>query len=60
MSKAQECPRCGESYTPPLHALSRRDKKTEICPPCGTSEALEDYAGVKYYGKVYWVEVGEA
>ena len=54
MSEAKECPRCSESYTPPFAALSRRDNKTEICPACGTSEALEDYAGVRYDGKVYW------
>ena len=54
MSEENECHRCGEGYAPGFAALSRRDNKTEICPPCGTSEALEDYAGVKYHGKVYW------
>lgn len=35
------CPACGKSYdTRP--ALSRRDGKTDICPDCGTREALED------------------
>ena len=35
------CPRCKEEYTD-YPALSRRDNKTEICPMCGTVEALED------------------
>nr|WP_083628014.1 DUF4314 domain-containing protein [Hornefia porci] len=46
------CPVCGGSLT--CHpALSRRDNKTEICPDCGTREALaaigvdiEDQEGV--------------
>jgi predicted RNA-binding Zn-ribbon protein involved in translation (DUF1610 family) len=35
------CPKCGERYTE-FPALSRKDNKTEICPDCGTREALED------------------
>lgn len=34
------CPKCGESYSEPP-ALSRVDNKTEICPLCGTKEALD-------------------
>lgn len=40
------CPLCGKTYTE-YPALSRRDNKTEICPACGTREALEDYCGFK-------------
>lgn len=35
------CPKCGREYTE-YPALSREDNKTEICPDCGTREALED------------------
>lgn len=38
------CPICGQEYTAPP-AISRKDNKTEICPDCGTQEAL-DAAGV--------------
>ena len=34
------CPLCGCNYTG-HPALSRRDNKTQICPDCGTREALE-------------------
>lgn len=34
------CPRCGQSYRG-IPALSRTDNKTQICPDCGTREALE-------------------
>ena len=40
------CPRCGDML--PLDrpgALSRRDNETEICPTCGTKEALIDMMG---------------
>lgn len=37
------CPICGETYTE-HPAISRKDNKTEICPECGLSEALENYA----------------
>ena len=33
------CPLCGKRYTAPP-ALSRRDNATNICPECGTMEAL--------------------
>ena len=35
------CPRCGKPYSG-YPALSRRNNTTEICPDCGTREALED------------------
>lgn len=34
------CPKCGQSYHEPP-ALSRVDGRTQICPDCGTREALE-------------------
>lgn len=34
------CPICGQSYYEPP-ALSREDGKTQICPDCGTREALQ-------------------
>ena len=34
------CPICGKEYTG-YPALSRKDDRTEICPDCGTKEALE-------------------
>jgi hypothetical protein len=37
------CLKCGELYVKGKGALSRRDNKTEICPTCGTREALEDF-----------------
>ena len=39
------CPRCGKEYRG-VPALSRTDNKTNICPDCGTREALESL-GVK-------------
>lgn len=33
------CPRCSVSYSD-YPALSRVDNKTDICPKCGTDEAL--------------------
>ena len=41
-----KCPRCSKGMSRPFVALSRKDNKTEICPECGTAEALEAY--VKY------------
>lgn len=38
--KTKYCPKCGKIY----HghpALSRMDNKTEICPDCGTKEAID-------------------
>ena len=34
------CPVCGQTYHEPP-ALSRSDGKTQICPDCGTREALQ-------------------
>lgn len=34
------CPFCGQEYKE-CPALSRRDGKTQICPDCGTREALD-------------------
>lgn len=39
------CPKCGKEYDG-YPALSRTDSKTEICPECGTREALTA-AGIK-------------
>ena len=35
-----KCPLCGKEYED-RPAISRKDNKTEICPDCGTLEALE-------------------
>ena len=39
------CPKCGEKYDSHLAAISRFDNKTEICPDCGTAEAIENMFG---------------
>lgn len=39
------CPKCGERYDSHLAAISRFDNKTEICPDCGTAEAIENMFG---------------
>ena len=36
------CPKCGKEYQG-YPALSRADNKTEICPTCGTKEALDAF-----------------
>lgn len=36
------CPICGNEYTE-HPAISRKDNITEICPACGTKEALEAF-----------------
>ena len=38
-----KCPKCNKEMYPPRVALSRRDNKTNICPDCGTQEAIADY-----------------
>ena len=38
--KRKECPKCGGFYFG-ASALSRLDGKSQICPDCGTREALE-------------------
>ena len=40
MGIQKTCPLCGKTYCEPS-AISRKDNKTEICPDCGTLEALE-------------------
>lgn len=42
MKQQMTCPICGKVFTDPP-ALSRKDNKTQICPDCGTFEALEAY-----------------
>lgn len=37
---SKRCPCCGKDYRR-VSALSRVDGKTEICPACGTAEALD-------------------
>lgn len=44
LMEQKKCPLCGKEYTDPP-ALSRWDKKTVICPECGTRQALDD-AGI--------------
>lgn len=44
----KECPNCGKPYIHP--ALSRLDNKTEICPDCGTAEALESLINFRLKG----------
>lgn len=36
------CPKCGQIYNE-YPAISRLDNKTEICPDCGSKEALEQF-----------------
>ena len=45
-----KCPKCGKPMQKPMVALSRDDNKTEICPDCGTREALEAF--IKYRKEV--------
>lgn len=42
MKQLMKCPICGKMFSDPP-ALSRKDNKTQICPDCGTFEALEAY-----------------
>jgi len=56
-----KCPRCKQMKLHPeqvLNALSRRDNKTYICSPCGTDEAMVDYAASQERGRliVCWKE----
>tara|TARA_Y100001938_G_C8092612_1_gene435999 strand:- start:3707 stop:3850 length:144 start_codon:yes stop_codon:yes gene_type:complete len=34
------CPKCGTDMQEPFVALSRDDNQTNVCPDCGTTEAL--------------------
>lgn len=36
----KKCPKCGREYSE-HPAISRLDNETEICPDCGTMEALQ-------------------
>ncbi len=40
VNEFKTCPKCGKRYKAPS-AISRVDNKTQICPTCGTREALE-------------------
>lgn len=40
MVRIPVCPRCGQAYCG-RPAVSRADNKTQLCPDCGTREALE-------------------
>lgn len=51
----KNCPRCGENYED-FPAMSRTDNKTEVCPPCGTAEALEDFLGTGAMPQADWVK----
>lgn len=44
--RIKTCPVCGRMYTD-RPAVSRREGVGEICPDCGTMEALEDYESMK-------------
>lgn len=40
VTRIRICPRCGKNYCG-APALSRADNETQICPDCGTREALK-------------------
>ena len=40
IARISVCPRCGQTYHG-RPAVSRSDNKTQLCPDCGTREALE-------------------
>jgi len=42
LKDSRKCPKCNKRYWD-YPAISRRDNKTQICPECGTQEALEDW-----------------
>lgn len=54
------CPRCGgavpnnERPGAYLGALSRTDNRTIICSPCGTEEALLDFATGELPDQIHW------
>lgn len=49
VNRGRVCPKCGRTYTE-YPALSRADNVTEICPECGTREALEAFNGYRARG----------
>ncbi len=40
IARISVCPRCGQTYHG-RPAVSRVDNRTQLCPDCGTREALE-------------------
>lgn len=52
------CPKCGRIYMCPP-ALSREDNKTDICPVCGTIEALDAWPFISEEGRRQVIEVTE-
>lgn len=44
------CPVCGKEYTG-HPAISRKDNKTEICPTCGTLEAVDAFINANMTNK---------
>lgn len=42
INQARVCPICEKVYTD-YPATSRKDNKTEICPDCGTEEAIKSF-----------------
>ena len=55
MNDLKVCPRCYNGMDGQWPAMSRRDSKTNICPDCGTAEAMEA-AGLTstWEGHTYW------
>ena len=47
-ARGSVCPIYGRTYTAPP-AISRTDNKTEICPVCGSREAIEAFRAAKDY-----------
>lgn len=50
------CPRCYNVFRKRFASLCRRDNETNICPDCGTAEALEDFMQIGWQGHKYWKE----
>lgn len=59
-ARVSVCPRCGGYIPNNDHpgaypgATSRTDNKTEICSPCGTTEAMEDFLGAGVKSQELW------
>jgi len=51
------CPRCLGEYTG-FPALSRRNNETDICPPCGTEEAMFDMSNA-HNDAGWWLQAKE-